>query len=101
MDKAYGSQHLNFYVFLQTKERANNHLIWVDNSGVYAGLQGINKIQPNWSYFFAKNLGYNRIEDYNLIKKDKKGVGITQAFKIQLKNIIQKYEISQTCTCSK
>ncbi len=76
-------------------------MIWVDTSGVFAWLQGINKIQPSWSYFFDKNIGYSNIEAYDFIKKDQKGTGITEDFKMQLKDIIKHYEIEQNFICSK
>jgi hypothetical protein len=64
MDYYYGKGYSNFYVFIQTDQGVCGWRIMVNVDSVYAAVQGINKIYPKWSYFFARNLGSNLIEEY-------------------------------------
>jgi hypothetical protein len=60
----YGKSNDNFFVFIQTDQDVNNWRVYVNVDAVFAAVQGINKLNPKWSYFFARNMGSNIMEEY-------------------------------------
>ncbi len=61
MDELYGKESDNFYVFVQTDAVISGRYFWVNVDSVYAALNGINKLKPEWSYLFARNYGSKSI----------------------------------------
>jgi hypothetical protein len=64
MDQFYGKGLSNFYVFIQTDQDIEFWSIYLLAEAVYAAVEGINDLYPNWSYLFAKCAGSNVISDY-------------------------------------
>ena len=101
MDELYGKEGDNFYVIIQSDEALTNRYFWVQIDGVYASINGINKLYPKWSYLFSRNYGEKKMAEYSFFGKDQRGKGITNEILSSIKTFIQTYELDDTCTCAK
>jgi len=77
LDKKYGTAGKYFFIMIQTQSVEGTGMIMTDQH-VWAQINGINLIYPQWSYFFFKSAGTSALEDYNIISYPNKSQGIAK-----------------------
>jgi hypothetical protein len=99
MDYLFGMPSYFFMVLIQTQPTVGNRYIWVNHDSVFAALAGINKLYPQWSYFFSRNYGSDDPARNVYFTPGQRGKGITdELYSLIVKSINETPEDKQ-CLC--
>jgi len=94
LDNSSGISNEYFYIFIQTNPPIKiSYSIWMSVKRVYAGLNKVNTLNPDWSYFILRTYAPQDISEFFYLKNGILGPAISSGVKLAIMDIIETFEI--------